>query len=124
MSSQLVVIVDNTWLTDLIFNPFMYDVDVVVTSLTKYYSGGCAIGGAILSRSQFDRYFEENIKRNGLHVSPYNARIISENLISLEQRLKQSSQTTLQVLKQLETNPKITTLVHPAIDTHPSHQLA
>jgi cystathionine beta-lyase/cystathionine gamma-synthase len=36
----LTVVVDNTWLTCKIFNPFMYKVDVVVVSLTKYYSGG------------------------------------------------------------------------------------
>ena len=124
LSSQLVVIVDNTWLTDLIFNPFQYDVDVVVTSLTKYYSAGSAIAGAIVSRSQFDWYFEEHIKRNGLHVSPHNIGIIIENLSSMEQRLRQSSHTTIKVLQQLQSMLKISTIIHPAMDTHPSHQLA
>jgi cystathionine beta-lyase/cystathionine gamma-synthase len=49
-SSQSYVIMDNTWLTCAVFNPFRapYEADCVVTSLTKYYSSGCAIGGAIL----------------------------------------------------------------------------
>ena len=38
-SKTFYVIVDNTWLTDKIFNPFEHGATIVVTSLTKYYSG-------------------------------------------------------------------------------------
>ena len=40
--------VDNTWLTSSVFNPFDFDIDIVVTSLSKYYSAGSCIGGAII----------------------------------------------------------------------------
>ena len=49
---NLTVIVDNSWLSCYIFNPFLFDVDVVLNSLTKYYSGGTAICGAILFKKR------------------------------------------------------------------------
>ena len=43
MSKKLYVVVDNTWLTHIIFNPFDYDADIIVTSLTKYYTASAII---------------------------------------------------------------------------------
>lgn len=124
LSCQLVVIVDNTWLTDCIFNPFEYGADIVVMSLTKYYSGGCAIGGAVLTMGQYDWYISEHIKRTGLHVSPHNSKIISDRVSTMDDRIRHSSCTTIEVLKMLETNHKILSISHPAINTHPSHSMA
>jgi cystathionine beta-lyase/cystathionine gamma-synthase len=127
LSSQLIVIVDNTWLTEYIFNPFEHGADLVVTSLTKYYSGGCAIGGAILCPDRPDQLaqsIEEHIKRTGLHVSPHNAQVVTERLSTMDSRINHSSKTTIDVLKQLESNPQIVSIVHTAINTHPSHQMA
>jgi len=54
-SQKCIVIVDNTWLSHVIFNPFSIEqVDVVVYSLSKYYSGGTAIAGAILVSQNHD----------------------------------------------------------------------
>jgi cystathionine beta-lyase/cystathionine gamma-synthase len=51
------VIVDNTWLTGVIFNPLKHHADVSLASLTKYYGAGTAIAGAIVFK-EF-KYFSE-----------------------------------------------------------------
>lgn len=49
------MIVDNTWLTSTIFNPFDFKhVDIVVSSMSKYYSAGSCIGGAVWYKSDMN----------------------------------------------------------------------
>jgi len=119
LSSNMIYIVDNTWLTSAIYNPFEHYADYVVTSLTKYYSCGTAMGGAILTNRNI-----ENIMRwisiHGLHVSPYNAKLILENIDSVDIRIEASSDMTLKIIDTLKNSVKIS---HPSLKDHPSNKL-
>ena len=99
-SKQLYVIADNTWLSSAIFNPLYHNADIAVTSLTKYYSAGSCICGAILTRNNnlYD-HMMVFIKRNGLHVSPLNCQLVSTQIVSLKDRIEKSSATTIKVVK-------------------------
>lgn len=122
LSSPLLVIVDNTWLSAASFNPFKVGADVVVSSLTKYYSAGSAIAGAVLTREpKFMQDMRRFAKTTGLHVSPSHAEIISQNLSSLVERVAKSSETTVKVVqKLLEQKVRVT---HSSLPTHQSHAL-
>jgi cystathionine beta-lyase/cystathionine gamma-synthase len=119
-SKKLYVICDNTWLSSSIFNPFDYDVDIVTTSLSKFYSGGCAIGGVCLFKNNDDYIITNNyIKITGIHNSPLQLNIINEKIDNLEERIINSSKLTYQILEYLSQYPEIL-INHPALDTHPS----
>ena len=65
------VVVDNTWLTGCSFNPFNYDVDIVVDSLTKYYSAGKTISGGIITNNEMIiNDVDKFMCGYGIHVSP------------------------------------------------------
>jgi cystathionine beta-lyase/cystathionine gamma-synthase len=115
------VIVDNTWLSSAIFNPFRFGVDFVVTSLTKYYSAGTAIGGAIMGSGKWMGAVFDWVRFNGLHVSPHNAQIISDQMETIDSRIQTSSNLTLKVLDQIKTNPKIIDLMHPSLPVNPGY---
>lgn len=123
--SPLYVVVDNTWLTHAIFNPFAHpDVDVVVTSLTKYYSAGRCVAGAILCRdlSLYDLLLRHQIV-HGIHVSPeYCARIL-EAMDTLDERVLRGSEATVGLARSLVQKGGMT-LAHPSLPNHPSHALA
>lgn len=125
LSKKLYLIVDNTWLTSEIFNPFEYDADIVVLSLTKYYSGGACICGAIVTKLSklYNRMFDY-IRITGLHVSPLNCKIVLDNLSSIQDRIKKSSYNCIKVLNYLKTEPKIKNLTHPFLNNHISFDLA
>ena len=53
LSKTLHVVVDNTWLTHVIFNPFEYYADFIIISMTKYSSGGNCVAGAIICKNAF-----------------------------------------------------------------------
>ena len=123
LSLKLYVICDNTWLTSSIFNPFDYDVDIVTTSLSKFYSGGSAICGACLFKNNEDYSITDNfIKITGIHISPLQINIIDQQINYLDQRIKICSNLTYQVLDHLLQFTQII-INHPSIETHNSYKL-
>lgn len=114
ISKNLTIIVDNTWLTNFILNPFEFDVDIVVTSLTKYYSSGKTIAGAILFKDKdlYDKAKFYNIT-TGIHISPLICQILNREIVGTEERLRLSSENTINILNRLKTNKKIIKLNHP-----------
>jgi len=100
---QLIFVVDNTWLTSEIFNPFEHGADYVVNSLTKYYSGGTAICGCILGHDTpvMKRVFIWS-NLNGIHVSPHTCQIVLDNIQTLKERIEKSSNLTRESLNLLK----------------------
>jgi len=123
ISKKLYVICDNTWLSSCIFNPFDYDVDIVTTSLSKFYSGGCAIGGACLFKNKDDYIITNNyIKITGIHNSSLQLNIINERINYVEERIINSSKLTYQVIEFLSQYRDII-INHSLLETHPSFNL-
>jgi cystathionine beta-lyase/cystathionine gamma-synthase len=117
ISKSLIVVVDNTWLTSCILNPFNVGADLVVTSLTKYCSGGNVIAGAILFKNKKlrDTAFTHN-KNAGNHISPLTVKIVRDNINSTEVRVKMASDNTINVLNRLQTHKKIVKINHPYLE--------
>jgi cystathionine beta-lyase/cystathionine gamma-synthase len=128
LSKTLLVIVDNTWLTHVVFNPFDFDVDIVVSSLTKYYSGGTIIAGTSLFRKQHHA-LHQNIcsKMRWIHISGYDCVTIRTHMTTMNSRLQSSSALCTQLLHQVQTHADCSWMqspVHPSLPGHPSHSLA
>lgn len=83
---NIYIIVDNTWLTHLAMGPFtsIHNCNAIVLSLTKYYSGGTAIAGAIIIKETKDNditpIIYNHCKTVGYHVSPHNCQMILANM--------------------------------------------
>ena len=143
LTKILYVVVDNTWLTNVVLNPFsitnrynsgktvknINDIDFVVTSLTKYYSAGSAIGGAILSNNNANQTIGkisttifDMIRITGAHVSPHNCSIILEAIKTLDTRLNSSSNMTEKVMRYLtdsivhKKHPVLVEINHPFVN--------
>lgn len=135
MSKELLVIVDNTWLTHVVFNPFLFDVDIVVMSLTKYYSGGAVIAGASLFRGQHSD-LQQSVRSmlRWVHISGHDCTVITKNMTTMQNRLESSSLLCLQLLDVLcnmqqcractEIGQQFTHCTHPSLEHHPSYDLA
>ena len=91
---KFITIVDNTYISSAVFNPFDIGADIVVLSLTKYYSGGNCIAGSVISNEDFGNKIQNWTKLNGLHVSPINCEIISENIIKMKERTEKTRKIT------------------------------
>jgi cystathionine beta-lyase/cystathionine gamma-synthase len=121
MAKKMYTILDNTWLTHVIFNPFTVcstDNLFVVASLTKYYSGGTALGGVILcdgNNSVMDRCLDW-IKHMGIHISPHNCMLINNMAQTMNTRIKASSELTILVANYLKNINKVYIVNHPVFE--------
>lgn len=104
LATRLKVIVDNTWLTSVIFNPFRFEeVDFVVNSLTKYYGADrSGILGAVLAREkEMGNMILDYGKIKGLHVSPLYCAEAHRNILKVKERILRTSEMTMNVAQYL-----------------------
>jgi len=122
INPNILVVIDNTWLTRVILNPFKYGADIVVQSMSKHYSGGNCISGAVIAKNMnVTSYIADMYRFEGIHFSVTYGDIISENLQSLDYRIQRLSDTTKKVLQFLNDKAPDIKLIHPYIKTHNSH---
>lgn len=121
-SKKFIFIVDNTWLTHIIFDGIKHEIDIIISSLTKYYTSGRCIGGFISSIKQYNGKIRKFIQISGLHTTPIYCNIAIEELTHLEQRIIKSSKVTEQIAHHLETNLGLQ-VFHPSLTSNKSNQL-
>ena len=56
-------------------------------------------------------------------ISPLNAWILLQGLETLSLRVERHVQNALKVVEYLQNNPKVTKVNHPAVASHPDHEL-
>ena len=123
LSNNLYVICDNSWLSNYIFNPFDYDVDIITLSLTKYYCNNkCIQGVCIIKSDQIYSKFDLYNKISGIHNSIFNLNIINANMELISDRINYNSILCKQILSYLITKNII--IYHPNISSHKSYNLA
>lgn len=149
VNNDLIVVLDNTWTSPVVFQPFRHDVDVVVESGTKYLSGkgdavlGVAVvydhGPPLSTASEEDddvsparralltalpqklRVWRRLI---GSSPSPFNAWLISKGLETLSLRMQHLSIKTPEVADFISKLPPVTRVLHCGSPSHPHFELA
>lgn len=86
----ITLIVDNSWLSPLLFNPFTKGADIIIESITKYWSTGKRFGGHVLCKSKKKTTQITNMAKTlGMHVPPNHAKTIFKLAQNLEERMLQ-----------------------------------
>jgi cystathionine beta-lyase/cystathionine gamma-synthase len=119
------VIVDNTIATPYNFNPFDYDVDIVVHSTTKFLSGkNNHIGGVVLTKDR-DAAKEIEVINNLMNIDMnYNdIKVLSRNIKKFEWRMQKINENTYRIANYLSNHKAINTVYYPALKNDPNHSL-
>jgi methionine-gamma-lyase len=121
------VVVDNTFSTPYLQTPFLFDVDYIIHSSTKYLNGhGNGLSGIILGHSN-DSHKElivQNLKLIGAICSPFEAWLVYNGLKTLELRLQRQSDNALNIANHFLNHPKIENIFYPGLPSHSTHQIA
>lgn len=126
---NLTIVVDNTFLSNEIFNPFQVAAgncaDVVVYSLTKYHSGGsCILGASLFRDAKMGKAHQTHLKFQGIHVSPLHCEMVADKMLTMRSRILKTSAVTEQLLAwTLDQKFKGAEVLHAGSATHPSHEL-
>ena len=124
--ANLLLVVDNTFLTAALQKPFQLGADVVIYSTTKYIEGNNAtVGGALLAN---DAKLMEQIRfvQNavGFAQSPFEAWLTLQGIKTLSLRIHQHSENALVVARFLEAHPQISQVYYPGLASFGQYELA
>jgi len=124
LASTYTIAVDNSWLSPVLFNPFKYKVDYVIDSLSKYLGGGVSIMGSMVGSAKKMQVIQEYAHQAGVHVSPFDAWQICEEMKTVQLKVRSISEKTLKLAESLEYSPVINRALHPGLPSHSSYERA
>jgi cystathionine beta-lyase/cystathionine gamma-synthase len=120
------VVVDNTFATPLLQQPFALGADIVVHSVTKYLAGHSdLIQGAVLAR---DPAIFEPLKflqnATGAVPSPFDCWLTLRGLQTLELRVRRHAENAAAIAQALVRQPLVRCVYFPGLAAHPGHAIA
>jgi len=125
-SSEIIVVVDNTFLTSFFQRPLELGADMVVYSLTKYMNGHSDVLMGAVVTSREDLFTRLSFLQNALGAvpSPFDCYLVNRSLKTLHVRMPMHMHNALAVAKYLESHPKVERVLHPGLPSHRQHKLA
>jgi cystathionine gamma-lyase len=123
---NIMVAVDNTFMTPYFQRPLELGADVVAHSMTKYLNGHSdVVGGAALTS---DDALGEKLhfiqKSVGGVPSPFDCYLVLRGLKTLAVRMKQHVQSAQILVEYLGKHPKVERVFYPGLPTHAGHEVA
>ncbi|MFA5901679.1 MAG: cystathionine beta-lyase [Hyphomicrobium sp.] len=121
---DLWLLLDNTWASPLYFEPFEHGVDVSIQAATKYIVGHAdAMLGAITSNARAAKYIAQTKELLGVNPGSEETFLGMRGLRTLSTRLAQHHRSGLEIARWLEGRPEVARVLHPALPSHPQHNL-
>lgn len=123
---DILVIVDNTFLTSFFMQPLNLGVDLVLYSLSKFMSGHSDLICGALTMNDEKLYKRLKYLQNGLGCvpSPSDCYLVQRSLKTLDLRMMKHFKNGMIVAKFLEQHPAVEKVYHPGLKSHEQHELA
>ena len=121
---KLWMLLDNTWATPLYFRPFGHGVDVSIQAATKYIVGHAdAMLGAITSNARAAKLVAQTKDVLGVCPGSEETYLGQRGLRTLATRLAHHEKSGLEMARWLEARPEVARVIHPALPSHPQHDI-
>lgn len=124
---NMIVMVDNTFMSPYGQRPLELGADVVVHSATKYINGhGDVIAGIVVGKKDYiNKVRMVGVKDiTGACISPFNAWLIIRGLKTLGVRMERHCANAMKIAEYLEKHPMVENVKYPGLKSHPQHELA
>ena len=121
-SSRILVVMDNTWATPLLFRPLDHGVDIAVQSASKYIGGhsDCILGVASCNEAAWSLLASSAV-RFGQTASPDDLYQALRGLRTLPLRMRQHGENALELARWLEQQPEVALVRAPGLPSHSDH---
>ncbi|SDI05626.1 trans-sulfuration enzyme family protein [Pseudomonas panipatensis] len=121
----LKLLVDNTFLSPVLYQPLRDGADLVIHSTTKYLNGHSdATGGVLVGDAEWiaqARRFQINA---GGSASPFESWLTFRGAKTLALRMAAHSRNAQALAEALEGHPQVARVHYPGLPSHPDHALA
>lgn len=124
-AKNILVSVDNTFMSPYFQNPLDLGADIVVHSSTKYLNGHCdVIGGCVITS---DEEISEKIKfiqkSIGAVPAPLDCWLTLRSIKTLAYRMKAHNENAIAICSVLENDKRIKRIFYPGLKSHPQYDI-
>jgi len=118
-------VVDNTFSSPILQNPFAFGADVVVHSMTKYLNGHTDVVAGIIVAREPDLYarLRRSLLTLGGTMDPHQAWLVLRGLRTLAMRVNTAQTNAERLATWLQAHPAIQWISYPGLPSHPGHEL-
>ena len=121
----LVLAVDNTFVTPILYRPLEDNVDIVIHSMTKYIAGhNDVIAGVLVSSKDTIIKLWDWRRKLGNIISPFDAFMALRGVKTLGIRVKKHCTNAQAVAEFLKEHPKVNEVLYPGLPDSPYHEVA
>ena len=125
-AKNILLCVDNTFVSPYFQNPLNLGADIVVHSTTKYLGGHSdVVGGAVILNDK-EIYEKVRFYQNAIGGTPgpFDSWLVLRGIKTLAVRMKKHEENAMKIAEFLETHPKIKKVNYPGLKSHPQYELA
>jgi cystathionine beta-lyase len=120
----ILLAVDNTWGSGVLYRPLALGADISIMALTKYLSGHSdVVMGSVCTRQEVWPALAAMSDTFGNTVSPDDAYLVLRGARTLAPRLDAHERQALAIADWLQAQPQVKRVFHPALPDHPGHGL-
>lgn len=125
-AKNILVVVDNTFMSPYFQKPIELGADIVVHSATKYIGGHSdMVGGvAVMNDLQLAERMQFLSNSMGGIQGPFDSFLALRSLKTLPIRMKAHAENAMKIADFLEAHPLVDKVVYPGLKSHPQHSLA
>lgn len=122
--SDILLIVDNTFLTPYFQNPLDLGADIVVHSGTKYLGGhNDTLSGFLATLDiELSEKLRFIIKATGAGLAPIDSWLIARGIKTLGVRMEKAQENAFEIVHWLEKQEEVRRIIYPGLETHPGYE--
>lgn len=122
---DLLLIVDNTFLSPYFQNPLDLGADIVVHSGTKYLGGhnDTLAGFLITNREDISEKFRFLIKTTGAGLAPLDSWLLLRGIKTLGVRMDRAQENAIAIAHWLKKQKAVTKVIYPGLPEHPGYEI-
>lgn len=122
---NLLLIVDNTFLSPYFQNPLKLGADVVIHSGTKFLSGhnDTLAGFIVTKRVDIQEKLRFLIKTTGAGLAPFDSWLVERGIKTLAVRMEKAQSNAIKIAQWLNNQPKVNRVIYPGLHTHPGYEI-
>lgn len=122
---DLLLIVDNTFLSPYFQNPLDLGADLVVHSGTKYLGGhnDTLAGFVVASTKELAEKIRFIVKTTGAGLAPFDSWLILRGIKTLALRMERAQANAIRLAHWLENQHKVRRVIYPGLPSHPGHEI-
>ena len=125
INKDIILVVDNTFLSPYLSNPLTLGADIVVHSGTKYINGHSDVVIGVLAVNDEALYERLSFLQNAIGAipSPFDSWLAHRGLKTLHLRVQRASESALKIAEFLNKNENVLAVNYPGLESHPDREI-